>query len=56
MMVRFITILCLVAAAQGFAQTPAPKAARKAAAKKSEATQWPIQSLTVEGNKNFTTQ
>jgi outer membrane protein insertion porin family len=56
MMVRFIAVLVLVAAAQGLAQTPAPKTGRKAAAKKPEATQWPIQSLSVEGNRNFTSQ
>jgi outer membrane protein insertion porin family len=56
MMVRFIAVLGLLAAAQGFAQTPAPKTGRKSAAKKPEATQWPIQSLSVEGNKNFTTE
>jgi len=56
MMVRFIAVLGLLAAAQAFAQAPAPKTGRKAAAKKPEATQWPIQSLSVEGNKNFTSQ
>ena len=55
-MVRFIAVLGLLAVAQGFAQTPAPKAGRKAGAKKPEATQWPIQSLSVEGNRNFTKQ
>lgn len=55
-MVRFIAVLALLAAAPGFAQTAAPKASRKAAAKKAETTQWPIQSLSVEGNKNYTAQ
>jgi outer membrane protein insertion porin family len=55
-MLRFIALLGLVAAAPGFAQTPAPKTGRKAAVKKPEATQWPVQSLSVEGNKNFTAQ
>ena len=56
MMVRFIAVLVLAAAAQGAAQTPATKAGRKSAAKKAEATQWPIESLSVEGNKDFTSQ
>jgi outer membrane protein insertion porin family len=55
MMVRFIALLGLLALAPGFSQTPAPKTGRKAA-KKPEATEWPIQSLSVEGNKNFTSQ
>lgn len=54
-MVRFIALLGLLALAPGFSQTPAPKTGRKAA-KKPEATEWPIQSLSVEGNKNFTSQ
>jgi outer membrane protein insertion porin family len=56
MMVRFIALLGLLALAPGFSQTPAPKTGRKAAAKKPEATEWPIQSLSIEGNKNFTSQ
>jgi outer membrane protein insertion porin family len=56
MMLRFIALLGLLAAAPGFAQTAAPKTGRKAAARKPEAAQWPIQSLSVEGNKNFTSQ
>src|ERR1700693_406841 len=55
MMVRFIALLGLLAAAPGFAQAPAPKTGRKTA-KKPDATQWLIQNLSVEGNKNFTTQ
>ncbi len=55
-MLRFIALLAIVAAAPGFGQTPAPKTGRKAPAKKAETTQWPIQSLSVEGNRNFTTQ
>ena len=51
-----MALLGLVAVALGFAQTPVPKTGRKAAAKKSEVTQWPIQSLSVEGNKNFTSR
>jgi outer membrane protein assembly factor BamA len=56
MMLRFIALLGLVAAITSLAQTPAPKTGRKTAAKKPEATQWPIQNLSVEGNKNFTSQ
>jgi len=55
-MLRFIALLSLLAAITSLAQTPAPKTSRKAAARKPEATQWPIQSLSVEGNKNFTSQ
>src|SRR5579863_937633 len=55
MMVRLIAALALTAAVPALAQT-APKASRKAAAKKVEATQWPIQGLAVEGNKNYTAQ
>jgi outer membrane protein insertion porin family len=56
MMVRFTALLALLAAAPGFGQTPVPKAGPKAARQKTEASQWPIVSLTVEGNKNYTTQ
>ena len=56
MMVRFIALLGLMAAATAFAQTAAPKPGRKAAAKKADALQWPIESLSVEGNRNFTSQ
>jgi len=53
MMVRFIALLLLLAPAQEFAQTPKTKPLRKAAAKKDEAAEWPIQSLSVEGNTNY---
>jgi outer membrane protein assembly factor BamA len=53
MMVRFIALLLLLVPAQEFAQTPKSKPGRKAAAKKDEATQWPIQSLSVEGNRSY---
>ena len=56
MMVRFITAVALVCVVSGFAQTQATKAGRKAAAPKAEATAWPIESLSVEGNKNYTAQ
>jgi outer membrane protein assembly factor BamA len=56
MMVRFIAVLALLSVAVGFAQTAAPKAGRKADVKKTETSQWPIQSLSVEGNKNYTAQ
>lgn len=59
MMVCLLALLLLFVPASGFAQTPAPKAGRKAPAKKAKAektepTQWPIESLAVEGNKNYT--
>jgi outer membrane protein insertion porin family len=56
MMVRFIALLGLLASAISFAQTPPPKPGRKTTAKKSDTIQWPIQSLSVEGNRNFTSQ
>ena len=40
----------------GLAQTAARTAGRKTAPKKTEISQWPIQSLSVEGNKNYTAQ
>ena len=49
MMLRFLALLLLLAPVRNFAQTPTPKAA----AKKTEATQWPIESLSVEGNRNY---
>jgi len=52
-MARWIVAFALLWAAPGFGQTPAPKSGRKAVAQKPEATQWPVQSLTVEGNQNY---
>jgi outer membrane protein insertion porin family len=56
MMVCFLALLLLFAPAASFAQTHAPKVGRKAPAKKTQAepTQWPIESLAVQGNKNYT--
>ena len=59
MMVCLLALLLLFVPAASFAQTAAPKAGRKAPAKKTKAektevTQWPIESLAVEGNKNYT--
>src|SRR5713226_5590834 len=58
MMVCLVALLLLFAPAGSFAQTPAPKAGRKAPARKvkaekTEVTRWPIESLGVEGNKNY---
>jgi outer membrane protein assembly factor BamA len=54
MMVRFTAVLVLLCAIPGFAQAPPRKAGRKTPAKKAEAaTAWPIQSLSVEGNRNY---
>jgi outer membrane protein insertion porin family len=57
-MQRIVAILVLSAMC-GFAQTnSAPKAAKKAApaSTRAAATQWPIASLVVEGNQDFTSQ
>src|SRR5258708_32978650 len=59
MMVCLLALLLVLIPAAGFAQTGTPKAGRKAPAKKAKAektevTQWPIESLAVEGNKNYT--
>jgi len=58
-MVCLLALLLLFAPAASFAQTAAPKAgrktpAKKAKAEKTEVTQWPIETLAVEGNKNYT--
>src|ERR1700681_3379006 len=54
MIVRILALLLLLAPTQEFAQTHAPKAARKAAVKKAAPAEWPIESLSVEGNQNYT--
>ena len=59
MMLCLLALLLLFAPAGGFAQTAAAKAGRKAPAKKAKAektevTQWPIENLAVEGNRNYT--
>jgi len=51
--VRFLALLLLLTPAQQFAQTHAPKTARKAAVKKAAPAEWPIASLSVEGNQNY---
>ena len=53
-MLRILAILALLAPAPGFAQARATKSPRKAAAKTDAATQWPIESLSVEGNHTYT--
>jgi outer membrane protein insertion porin family len=53
MMVWFLALLLLLAPRQNFAQTHTPPAGRKTPAKKAEITQWPIQTLSVEGNRNY---
>lgn len=50
---RFLALLLLLTPAQQFAQTHAPKTARKSAVKKAVPTEWPIASLSVEGNQNY---
>ena len=64
-MVCLLALLLLFSPASSFAQTPAPKPGRKAPAKKAKAektaektevTRWPIESLAVEGNKNYTAE
>jgi outer membrane protein insertion porin family len=59
MMVWFLALLLLLFPAPGLAQMAGPRPGRKAAVKKAapknpEVTQWPIESLVVEGNKNYT--
>ena len=64
-MVCLLALLLLFVPASSFAQTSAPKAGRKApakkakaekAAEKAEVTRWPIESLAVEGSKNYTAE
>ena len=52
-MLRFVALVLLLAPAPALAQTP-KKAAKKAAVKAPEPDKWPIQSLVVEGNHNYT--
>lgn len=52
-MLRLLALLLLLAPAPAFTQTP-KKSAKKAAAKAPAADKWPIQSLVVEGNHNYT--
>lgn len=51
---RFLALLLLLTPAQQFAQTHPPKAARKSAVKKAAPAEWPIASLSIEGNQNYT--
>jgi outer membrane protein insertion porin family len=53
MIVRFLALLLLLTPAQQFAQTHAPKTARKPTVKKAAPAEWPIASLSVEGNQNY---
>ena len=53
MIVRFLALLLLLTPAQQFAQTHAPKTARKAEVQKAAPAEWPIASLSVEGNQNY---
>ena len=54
-MVRLLlALLLLLAPAEDFAQTAKPKTSRKAAPKPAAPTSWPIQTLSVEGNQNYT--
>src|SRR5215469_9499684 len=48
-----LALLLLVAPAWDFAQTTPPRAARKTSAKQAPPTRWPIETLTVEGNQNY---
>lgn len=52
-MVRLLALILLLAPAPAFAQTP-KKSAKKAATTAPAADKWPIQSLVVEGNHNYT--
>lgn len=49
-----LAILALLAPAGSFAQTRAPKSARKTPAKAAAASEWPIERLVVEGNHAYT--
>ena len=53
MMLRLLALLLLLAPIQSFAQTP-KKSAKKAELKTPAPDKWPIQSLAVEGNHNYT--
>jgi len=55
MMPRFLALVLLLAPVQSFAQTP-KKPAKKAAAQPAPADKWPLQSILVEGNHNYTRQ
>src|SRR5215467_8663302 len=61
MMVCLLALLLLFSPGWNYAQTPAPKPVseapdKKANTEKAETTRWPIESLTVEGNKNYTAE
>lgn len=56
MLVWLVALLLLLTPASSLAQTPKPKAVRKAAAKSAPTGNWPIRTLTVEGNKNYSTE
>jgi outer membrane protein assembly factor BamA len=53
MMLRALVAFWLLVPAHSFAQTPR-KSAKKAPAKAAEAATWPIHSLAVQGNRNYT--
>jgi outer membrane protein assembly factor BamA len=53
MLVWLAALLLLLAPALSLAQTAKPKAARKAAAKSEPPAGWPIRTLAVEGNRNY---
>ena len=52
MMLRLLALLLLLASAPGFAQTTKPK--KNPPAKAADPSGWPIQTLNVEGNHNYT--
>jgi outer membrane protein insertion porin family len=52
-MLRLLALILLLAPATGFAQTP-KKSAKKAATTAPAADKWPLQSLVIEGNHNYT--
>jgi len=52
-MLRFLALLLLLAPVQSFPQTP-KKSAKKAAPQATQPDKWPLQSVVVEGNHNYT--
>src|SRR3989442_8294421 len=52
MMPRYVVILTLLVCAPAFAQ-PRPRSGKKSTAKAEPATRWPVESLTVQGNHDY---
>jgi len=52
-MLRFVALLLLAVPISQFAQTHSKRVAKKTAAKTTDTSQWPIETLSVEGNQNY---